>query len=188
MLRLPDEMRNELAKPHGRLYKGRGEEVFRRISEAKECRVLACVGDLVSLFALRAELNPDIIVIDGKTIRKEIEDSKEIESLAKDYTKLEAENPAGFISCDLVKILKKAVETVMLGEKVKVFVIGEEDLAVMPLGLIMPNDSLILYGQPGEGVVALKINDEKKVLIQDIMKRMEKVESCEEIEKLLGGD
>ncbi len=183
MLKLPESMRAELAKPHGRLY--RGEHVdLKRIEEAKGCRILACVGDLVSLHAVRSSLQPKILIVDGKTLRHE---RINVSDVFNEYEKIVAENPAGYISCELVKAIKRAVNDAVSGKKVCVWVDGEEDLAVMPLGLFLPYESVILYGQPNQGVVALKIDREKKLLILSLMRRMEKIGECDEIDELLGG-
>jgi len=39
---------------------------------------------------------------------------------------------------------------------------GEEDLAVIPCVLMAPEGSLILYGQPGEGVVLVETDKVKE--------------------------
>ncbi len=183
-LRLPDEMREELAKPHGRLYRGQGDELLLKVEEVKDCKLLCCVGDLVSASAVRVGLNPDIAVIDGKTLREDKVDFKP------DFfeEKIETFNPAGYITCELISALKRAVDVAVNGKKVLVFVDGEEDLAVMPLGIILPEKSLIIYGQPQEGVVALVIDSNKKILILNLLKRMERVGECEELVELTGGD
>ena len=182
MLKLPENMRSRLSKPHGVLYRGENVDL-RIIDEAKDCRILACVGDLVSICAIESSLNPQIIVVDGKTLRHE-----KIEFSFEGYERIEAENPPAVVSCDLVRKLKMAVEMALKDKKVCVWVFGEEDLAVMPLGLMLPEGSVILYGQPGQGVVALRIDDEKKLLIQSVMREMEKVGECPEIDELIGGD
>ncbi len=182
MLRLPEKMRGKLAKPYGKLYRGENVDL-KDVIEAKNCRILACVGDLVSMGAIKASLNPQIIVIDGKTLRIE-----NITFPLEGFLKIEAENPPATISCDLVRKLKEAVDLSLRGESVCVWVLGEEDLAVMPLGLLLPENSVILYGQPGEGVVALRIDREVKKLIKSIMADMEKVGECPELDDLIGGD
>jgi|Deesub1362A_J573_1020465.scaffolds.fasta_scaffold00635_11 hypothetical protein len=188
MLRLPEEMREDLSKPYGRLYRGNGIEVLIQIEDAKTCKHLACVGDLVSFYALKAGLKPGVIVVDGKTVREEVLGVERISSIAVDYTRIDTVNPPGHISCELVSSLKKAVELLLKMRKIMVVVDGEEDLAVMPLALLLPDGSLILYGQPGEGVVAFEVDRENKVLILSLMRKMEKVGECEEIEMLLGAN
>jgi hypothetical protein len=48
-----------------------------------------------------------------------------------------------------------------------VIVKGEEDLAVLPLVEIMPDETIILYGQPGEGLVLCEVSEQ---LRQDAQK------------------
>jgi len=178
MLRLPERFRSKFSKPFGKLYRGKGEELMKRIEEVKNCKILACVGDIVSYYALKL-FEPDIIVIDGKTVRKEISIS-ELDELSKGYIEIKANNPAGCITCDLISKLREAVNLAENGKKVKVIVEGEEDLAVAPLGLLLPNSSLILYGQPNEGVVALMIDDDRKSIILEFLRCMERVGECDE--------
>ncbi len=179
--RLPESLREELAKPHGRLYRGKGEELLREVEEVRECNLLCCVGDLVTASAVRTGIIPDIAVVDGKTLREE--------EVGFDYSsfevRLDAENPPAYITCEMISALRKAVGMAEGGKKVLVFVHGEEDLAVMPLGLFLPEKSLIIYGQPGEGVVALVVDKEKKLLILNLLRRMERVGECEEMELLM---
>ena len=52
-----------------------------------------------------------------------------------------------------------------------VLVDGEEDLAVLPLILILPDSSVILYGQPNEGVVFCEVNP-------TLRKKAEELLSC----------
>ncbi len=178
MLRLPEELREELAKPQGRLYKN-GEKVYERIEELNDAKLIACVGDLVTAGAIGSGVDVSIAVIDGKTLREE-----RVEVDIEGFSVLKTENPPGFVSCELVATLKEAVLRAVEGGKICVLVDGEEDLAALPLALMLPEGSVILYGQPGEGVVAVRITGKKKVLIRDLLRRMEKVSECPEIEEI----
>ncbi len=183
MIKLPESLREYFGKPHGRLYEGSGEELYRQIEEVKEARLVACVGDVVSYFALKAGIEPHIIIFDARTKRVEVDQEllKRMNSLTGDYSEIEVSNPQAVISLELVEGLVKAVNAVEGGKKVKVFVRGEEDLATMPLIAILPENSVILYGMPGKGVVALKITRDKKLLILDILQKMERGERGEEV-------
>jgi hypothetical protein len=48
------------------------------------------------------------------------------------------------------------------GNKVVIKVNGEEDLAVIPVALAAPLDCEIYYGQPGKGVVKIKVTERVK--------------------------
>ncbi|MEM1578553.1 MAG: DUF359 domain-containing protein [Archaeoglobaceae archaeon] len=179
MLRLPEKLRTELSKPYGRLYKD-GERVLEKVEELNFCKPIAFVGDFVTYCAFKIGLTPEIVVVDGKTLR---ERSFAVE-IPESYTKIYAKNPAGVISSELIKALLSAIDFAKSGKKVAILVLGEEDLAVMPLALLMPEGGLIIYGQPKEGVVALPIDSEKKVLILKLLKQMEVIQESEELKKL----
>ncbi len=183
MIKLPESLREYFGKPHGRLYEGSGEELYRQIEEVKEARLTACVGDVVSYFALKAGIKPDIVIFDAKTKREEFDQEflEKMSSLTEDYAEIEVSNPQAVISLELVEGLVEAVSSAEKGQKVKIFVRGEEDLATMPLIAILPESSVILYGLPGKGVIALKITRDKKLLILDILQKMEKGERGEEV-------
>ncbi|MEM0203981.1 MAG: DUF359 domain-containing protein [Archaeoglobaceae archaeon] len=179
MLRLPDSLREELAKPHGRLYRD-GERVFEKIEELKSCSMLACVGDFVAYCAFVVKIKPEIVVLDGKTLRE-----KDLRlEVPEEYSKIYARNPPGFITSELIGALKKAVEIAKANRRVAVFIDGEEDLAVMPLGLLLPENSLIVYGQPNQGVVALVVDGDAKAKILKLLKQMILVEESDELRSL----
>lgn len=179
MLRLPEELRTELAKPYGKLYRD-GERVLEKVAEIRDAKLVAVVGDFVAYCAFKVGIFPQIVIIDGKTLRE-----KNLElDIPEGYEIIEVNNPASFLTSELVKAIEKAVKSAEDGKRALIFVIGEEDLAVMPLAIFMPSGSLILYGQPKEGVVALVIDQEKKLLILKLLKQMEIVEKSEELKKL----
>ncbi len=175
MLKLTEELRKILSEPQGKLYEGEGVEPIRVALSEINFAILACVGDIVTYYALKSQFKPDIVVIDGKSIRKSLNaDIKaEIDRMTSNYTTIEAKNPAGHITEDLVEKLFEAIKIAKSGSKAKVFVEGEEDLAVMPLAIMLPKGSLIVYGQPRRGVVAVAVSREKKVDMFDLVKRME---------------
>ncbi len=174
MLKLTEELRKILAEPQGRLYEGKGiGPILRALSDSNHS-ILACVGDIVTYYSLKV-VEPNIVVLDGRSIRKNLDKwmIEEIESKTIEYDALEAENPAGHITEDLVEKIFLAIDLVKSGRKVRLLVRGEEDLAVMPLAIVLPKGSLIVYGQPKRGVVAVEVNEGKKYEMLELLSRME---------------
>ncbi|ADB57668.1 GTP-dependent dephospho-CoA kinase family protein [Archaeoglobus profundus] len=173
MLKLTEEVRAFAKKPFGLLYRGEGVDVVKRVLKGDE--FLVCVGDIVSLTTLKAGFKPKIIVFDGKSIRRELNSVvNRIRDLSRGYKEIVAENPAGCITEDLAEKVFEAVNSALEGLNVRIYVRGEEDLAVMPLVALLPNGAVILYGQPNEGVVRVDVNDERKIIILSMLERMEK--------------
>lgn len=175
MLKLTEELREECSRPFGRLYSGNNVEIT-DIEELQDYSILICVGDVVSYCALNSGLNPHIILVDKKTKREINEEvADKIDRLSQGYEVVDVRNPTGYVSADLAQKIESSISRVSSGEKIKMVVEGEEDLAVIPLVCILPENSLIIYGQPGEGIVALKVTPDKKILIHHILRKMEKV-------------
>lgn len=175
MLRLTEELREICSKPHGKIYSGEKVQMS-TIEEVGECKILVSVGDIVTLDFLKSEIEPDIIVIDGRT-RREIADVwLEINSLSSEYDSLQVENPPGYLTISLTNGIIKAIKNfINYGRRTRIIVKGEEDLAVIPLICLLPVNSLVVYGQPDEGVAVIRVTEDKKILIHDILGRMEKV-------------
>jgi uncharacterized protein (UPF0218 family) len=100
---------------------------------------------------LEAGFPPDIAIIDGQTMRRPYGSVS-----IPDYRQVTVPNPPGCISDELIIAITDAVSSPRTVIQVK----GEEDLAVVPLAMHAPDQSMILYGQPGEGVVLLIMEEE----------------------------
>jgi pantetheine-phosphate adenylyltransferase len=71
---------------------------------------------------------------------------------------LETVNGRGTINKHAVQKLNQLLTL----ERGSLKVSGEEDLLVLPLILMLPLNSLVIYGQPEKGMVAVKVNEETK--------------------------
>lgn len=164
-------MRSCLKEPLGILLEGRSEEIVTQLREILRCqkpRIFASVGDISSRNLIEMGIHPDIIVIDHRVMRVEVEPMSLCERIA-----IRARNPPGKINIDALRALEKAVR---LKRSVAVIVEGEEDLLVLPLIDLMPVGSLITYGQPQAGMVVIEVTEERKRWAQGFMEQMEKME------------
>jgi hypothetical protein len=55
---------------------------------------------------------------------------------------------------------------------VRIVVNGEEDLLVLPVAVYAPDNSVILYGQPNEGLVIVQVTEEVRNKASSIMNSM----------------
>lgn len=148
--RLPEAERSSLRRPFGRVYPD-----IRALLPHIRGRTVYAVGDVVTYNLLRVGMVPRIAVIDGHTMRAPCTRVPELP-----HRRIVARNPAGTISDDLVRAIRDAVSD----PPALIFVEGEEDLAVLPLVLAAPEGVVILYGQPGEGVVLREVDAGAKAL------------------------
>jgi hypothetical protein len=148
MLELPPGKRHFFKAPFGTLYTDCGD-----VLTLLEEKTVYTVGDVVTCQLVRHGVIPAIAVIDGHTMRSPFNRSPAVFQ-----KRLHARNPPGTLTRDLLETLDRAVRD----PGVLILVDGEEDLAVIPLVIAAPPGTLILYGQPGEGVVLCEVTPEAK--------------------------
>ncbi len=106
----------------------------------------------------------DVYVVDHRIMRKPVKPIK-----LKVEKAIKAENPPSHITQDAWKAVEQALSS---GKTALIEIAGEEDLLAIPAVLLAPVGSLVLYGQPREGIVALWVNEELKRRIEAIVDDM----------------
>lgn len=153
-----------LKRPFGTLVAEK-DVTRRKISSIlKGIKDVITVGDATTERLISFDITPHIAVIDGIERR-----SKRDKSIHYYANEMSCTNPAGTISMEAVHVLQNALET---PSPVRVKVHGEEDLLALPLFSMAPEGSAVLYGQPLEGLVIVKITEEKQKRARDLMDRI----------------
>ncbi|MCZ7357805.1 MAG: DUF359 domain-containing protein [Candidatus Methanoperedens sp.] len=167
---LPSELRTELRKLHGELYRGDGIETARRIiGDLIHPTKIITVGDIVTFNLLNAGLVPNISFVDDRTKRSRASDEVTHGTKHPRFQTIMVENPPGTITEELLQEVSKAMES---ENPVRIFVKGEEDLAALPAIAMAPISSVVIYGLPEEGAVLVRVTDQKKKEIQSLLDRM----------------
>ena len=83
------------------------------------------------------------------------------------YNQYQCKNTKGTISKEEYLTIKKIL---FEEEQAIIFIDGEEDLLALPVFALAPLDSIVFYGQPLEGIVMVKINDEIKNKSSNLIK------------------
>lgn len=122
----------------------------------KKTEFLISVGDETTINLLKSNLTPNLAIIDNHIQKKR-------HNIDLDYTKnvFNINNPPGTITDQLWETIDLAIEK-SFSENQLIVVDGEEDLAVLPCCLMAPEYGIILYGQPNQGLVLVKISNVKK--------------------------
>lgn len=163
-LKASGETRRIVRKPLGVLLKGRElSDLLKGFNG-----VLISVGDVVSKSLLDMGFNPSVCVVDGKTLRTRFQ---KLERFQHGRNVIKLVNPPGTISEESRNVFKKALES----QPATILVEGEEDLLTLVAVETAPDGSLIVYGQPGEGVVVVHVNKSSKKMVSDILDTMEVV-------------
>ncbi len=169
-LKLPVKLREKLSNPIGDLLVGEPNEVIQSFKEKfTSYKYLITVGDVVSRTFLEANLNPNLIITDGQTKRSKLENKLNV----KGYKISRTESKAAEISRESWIAIQEAFLDVFEKINVHIEVKGEEDLLVLPVILEAPENSLVIYGQPNEGAVVIRVTQSKKFLIRKIIDEME---------------
>lgn len=167
---LPDELKGELRKLYGELYRGDGQDTARKIvKDLKNPTKVISVGDIVTYNLLSAGLVPDISFVDERTKRVPASDQILHGTKHPRFKTITVENPPGIITEGLLQGVSEALES---DSPVRIFVSGEEDLAALPAIAMAPISSVVIYGLPDEGAVVVRVTQSKKKEIQSLLDRM----------------
>ncbi len=154
---MPETLDEELKQAMGTLFPGPHDNPSIAVNLALETlssqdKIIA-VGD-VTVFSLQlAKRDVWISVIDGMTHRQKWDKFEEINM--KGQLVINAKNPPSKLTSSVFKACSQAISQ---SENVTIFVDGEEDLVPIPLILMAPLGTILLYGQPNEGLVVREID------------------------------
>ena len=164
-MQLPNDLRDQLKNPLGNLIKDNDIDKENIIKEISAESVLITVGDRTTENMLQLGLKPQIQIIDG------LEKRSECAVPADDTinTKLSCKNPPGEITEESIQVIQKAFSS---EPPVRITVDGEEDLLVLPVCMSAPENSVVLYGQPNEGLVLVHVTPEIQAKVQKILDSM----------------
>ena len=143
-----------LKRPFGTLVVEKEITKQKIVSMLEDAKKIITVGDATTERIVSFGITPDIAVTDGVE-RRSLRDH----SINYHAKEIYCTNPAGMISDEAMEVLQKALES---SAPIRIKVQGEEDLLALPLFARAPKGSVVLYGQPLEGIVLVKITEEKQ--------------------------
>ena len=162
---LPENIRNELKIPLGRLILNSSSEKENYIRSVYSEKVVITVGDATSELLIGLGLIPLLHIIDGQEKRM-----KRSPPLADSInTQLTVKNNPGEISSESFNLIKNIFEQ---KPPIRLLVDGEEDLLVLPVCIHAPENSVVLYGQPNKGLVLVQITTEIRNKAQTLLDMM----------------
>jgi uncharacterized protein (UPF0218 family) len=166
-LTLTQDLRQELKNPLGTLIKGPPKETMKQLKlliQKQKPPYLISIGDDVSQNMLKHGLQTQIIVVDGRIMRESIKPLKTLVT-----AKIDVKNPAGTLTPETWIAFDRALQE---KQQVQILVDGEEDLLTLVAVLESPENSLVVYGQPHEGVVAVTVDKTTKERVRKIINSM----------------
>lgn len=162
-MELPEGMRAALREPLGELIPEEGVRAGRVLEMAS--RPVVTVGDRTTERFLGWGARVDLQIVDGLERRA----GRAAPPLPEGASEVRCSNPPGSISEEAAR----AVQAALRGRSpVRITVDGEEDLLALPACACAPDGASVFYGQPLEGMVAVRVGPEVRRKTQKIMDAM----------------
>jgi uncharacterized protein (UPF0218 family) len=158
--KLPKELRDELKNPLGEVVL---EDQLKEV--LADLEKIVTVGDLCSLTLYERDIIPDIAIVDFSTRRGDVGDLR-AKILKIGQSVINVNNPPGVITQELWNAVKMAFQS---KEKVRIEVIGEEDLATLPAVWFAPEKTAVIYGLPGIGLIVVTDLEEAKKKVKKVL-------------------
>ena len=168
---MPENLREELRKPLGRVFKST-KELLQCFKTLKWTMVVA-VGDIIVDALMKNGIGPEVKIIDFKTRRKQNDLNRYHLVTAAQELYI---NKPGTINLKTAEKLKELIHQ-QLGHPKGVqpqswlVIDGEEDLLALPAILFSPLGSLVFYGHWQLGVIGVEVTEEMKEKASQIVKK-----------------
>jgi len=127
--------------------------------------LIVSVGDVVSENMTKHGISIRVAIVDNRVMRQ----PRNPVRLKVDKT-VHTTNSPGTITREAWLAVKEAIED---KHSTRIVVDGEEDLLALVALLHAPLNGLVVYGQPNEGIVAIKVTRQKKQEARRILEAMQ---------------
>ena len=161
-MKLPENLRDQLKTPLGDLIKEENVNKENILTKIGSEPIVITVGDRTTENMINLGIMPQIQIVDGLEKRNQ-------RLVPKDdtiNTNLSCKNPPGEITEESMQVIQKAFSC---ESPVRIIVDGEEDLLVLPVCIFAPENSVVMYGQPNEGLVIVHITPDIQAKVQKIL-------------------
>jgi len=162
-LRMPEILVDFMREAPGPVVSG--DEV---VPAVKDATVLVTVGDYCTKDMIERGRPPDIALVDFKTRREERLEYDETLRKFGDVVK-KVNNPPGMITREAWLAVSEAFKS---KKRVRLDILGEEDLLALVCVALAPLGSVVMYGMPGKGAAVVHVDRNEKRKMREIFKRM----------------
>ncbi|MBU7015241.1 MAG: DUF359 domain-containing protein [Theionarchaea archaeon] len=152
-MKMTQEAWEKMQERIGLLISGKIPEPYRILKGMLTGEKVIAIGDVVAENMLKVGIEPEMIIVDGKSMRKD-----RVGTMECDIT---VENPASELTKELIAAVKKGYK--------RIFVEGEEDLAALPAILYADTNTVIVYGEPSEGIMVIRPTEENKQKVKEVL-------------------
>jgi uncharacterized protein (UPF0218 family) len=159
MFKFSQQIKNQLKKPLGKLHAD-----FKEVKKLSHNHRIISVGDVCTLSLLAIGIRPHLAVFDYLFMRQDLDPGmiKILEFYFKKPKKYK--NPPGTLSSQIL-----ADAPILLSKGGGVLIDGEEDLTALAFIINATGRDVIIYGQPGKGIVIVKPGAKIKRKVEKII-------------------
>ena len=165
---LTSVLREKLKEPIGTLIRGSFSDTierFKEMIEKERSPFIISVGDTVSKNLAKINMSPKLAIVDNVCMRRTVTEPVQLTTEKTVYVK----NPQAKITAEAIL----AIQDALTGDfHVKIVVDGEEDLLALIAILYAPDNAYVLYGQPYEGIVVVRVTSDKRSEVARILEQM----------------
>lgn len=157
-MKMTKEAQERMQERIGLLITGEIPVPYRILKKMLKDEQVIAIGDVVAENLLKVGIEPAVLIVDGRSRREDVEIEIQCDITVK--------NPQSEITDELVDAIRKGYK--------RIFVEGEEDLAALPAILYAHENSVIVYGQPLEGIMVIRPTEENKKKVRETLELFEK--------------
>jgi len=159
-------MRDELRIPLGVLVPDEQASTANISAHVAGASHVITVGDRTTEKLIESGIVPDLQIVDNQEKRF----SRDSPALPAGTVEVTCVNPPAEITDESISKIRDAFSS---KAPVRLTVRGEEDLLVIPACIHAPEDSVVLYGQPNEGMVVVRVDDAIRHKTQTLLDSMD---------------
>ena len=163
-MKLPPEYRHLFREPVGDLIPDAEVDAKRISGLIAGAVAVVTVGDRTTERVLGYGILPDIQIVDG------VERRRPRTPPDTSVRTIRCDNPAAHITSGAMAAITDAYDT---DAPVRILVSGEEDLLLVPALACAPPGAVLMYGQPGEGLVVVRAEGDARDRARRLMALLE---------------
>ena len=164
-MRLSENLREELRIPLGVLVPDEKANSVTICAHIVDASCVITVGDMTTQRLIEFGIVPNLQIVDG--LEKRLPRSSPV--LPSGTIEMTCTNPPAEITDESIARIREAFCS---DKPVRLTVRGEEDLLVIPVCIFAPENSVVLYGQPHEGMVIVRIDENTRRKTQTLLDSM----------------
>lgn len=178
---IPENLRQNFKHPQDTLLKNKSSfnqviPILIQAIKRHRKNLLVTVGDQVTRLVNQHNIKVDLAIVDFRVKRRKIYNSMSdllFDRSQEDLTNIiTAKNQPGKITNTLVSAIRKSLDLICADGKPRIIKVnGEEDLAAVPAIILSPLGSVVIYGQPDAGVVVVRVTEEKKQKLIELINK-----------------